>query len=158
MPPLSHPVMARFLCASQVPLHFSSLYKMLIASVWPSHVYLFPKMFLSSFTLLHAKGWYFKTLWIYKTLKILLCRKMDLSDVNSHLIQWWGPTWWTLLSYHGTRSIVSPCIPPPISLIHIGIFTHLWEFWWTWEQNSQVLDQDSKHKVKLHEIIESLCH
>lgn len=35
---------------------------------------------------LHAKGQCFKTLQIYKTLKILLCQKMFLAAINWHLI------------------------------------------------------------------------
>lgn len=81
---LPYHIMARFLCASQVPLPLSSLCKMLIASVGSSHVsYIFIlKCFLSSFMLLHAKRSYFKTLWIYKTPE----NTRRWHGINSHLM------------------------------------------------------------------------
>lgn len=66
----------------------SILCKVLFASVGSSHVcYIFLlKCFCHLSYFFMQKSWYFKTLWIYKTLKMLLCQKMGFSDINSHLM------------------------------------------------------------------------
>lgn len=107
----------------------------------PCLLYLSLVMFLSPFMFLHVKSWYFKTLWIYKTccyarrwvLQILThiwCNDEDLIDGHCWFIRVPGalyPLVFHLLFHTSQRVLMIEA----------------------WEHNSQVLDQDSKHKVNL---------
>lgn len=153
MPPLSHYIMSRFLCASQAFLPLSSLCKMLIASVWSFHIsYIFllkcfchlSCFFMQKVGILKLFRCCYSRRWICQILIHIWYNDEDQPDGHCCLIRVPGHCMPLCSTSHFPHPHWHFLTPQRVLMIDAG------------EQNSQVLDQDSKHKVKLHEITESL--